>query len=407
MIGTNAQLALASLKSAKVRSLLTMVAVIIGVGSFIIVTTTIDGLSQETENQINDLGGNLVTINPGKLIEEDESGNQVFNFAAAFGASTLTRQDFEDVSQLDGIAAAAPQIIVSGQISRGDQELTGGLIIATNEDYPAAFGQEVENGTFLSDDNEGSRFAVVGNGVVEELFAGELALGSKINIRGEPYTVIGSMAEFGGGGVFSGANLDNAVFISLESSEDLTDTAALIQEIDIQLADDADADAVVADIRETLLANHGGEEDFTVLKQDELIDLTDDIFSLIKSSGQFLSYIMLFVASIVILLIMLITVRERTREIGIRKSIGATNINIMVQFLTEAIVLSWVGSAIGLLVGYSLGFLLKRFTDITPVYTLNTIIVVVVISTSVGIIAGVIPAWLAARKDPVESLRHE
>ena len=160
-------------------------------------------------------------------------------------------------------------------------------------------------------------------------------------------------------------------------------------------------------IKQTLLKNHGGEEDFTVLKQDDLINLTDDLFGLIKSSGQFLSFIMLFVASIVILLIMLITVRERTREIGIRKSIGATNSNILIQFLTEAIVLSWVGSAIGLVIGYLLGFVLQRATGITPVYSLNTVITVVFISTSVGIVAGVIPAWMAARKDPVDSLRHE
>ena len=407
MIRTNVHLALTSLKSAKVRAGLTMVAVIIGVGSFVIVTTTIDGLSKATENQINDLGGNLVTINPGKLITEDENGNRSFNFAASFGASTLTERDLESVSKLDGIGAIAPQIIISGQITRGENELDNGIIIATNEDYPDAVGQTLDAGTFLTDDTKSSRFAVVGSNVVEELYGGELALGTKITVRGEAFTIIGSMEEYEADFSFGGVDFNNAVLISLDSSEALTGSIPLIQEIDIQLAEGSDADQVVADIKATLLKNHGGEEDFTVLKQDDLIDLTDDIFGLIKSSGQFLAFIMLFVASIVILLIMLITVRERTREIGIRKSIGATNSNILVQFLTEAVVLCWIGSAIGLAAGYLLGFLLQRVTGITPVYSLNTIITVVVISTSVGVVAGVIPAWLAARKDPVESLRHE
>ena len=407
MIRTNVHLAITSLKSAKVRAGLTMVAVIIGVGSFVIVTTTIDGLSAATEDQINDLGGNLVTINPGKLITEDEDGNKTFNFAASFGASTLTERDLESVSKLEGIDAIAPQIIISGRIARGNNELENGLVIATNEDYPDAFGQEVENGTFLSDSTNKSRFAVVGSKVVEDLYGGELSLGSKISIRGEDFTIIGSMEEYESDFNFGGVDLNNAVLISLASSEALTGSIPLNQEIDIQLADDSNPDEVVESIKQTLIINHGGEEDFTALKQDDLINLTDDLFGLIKSSGQFLSFIMLFVASIVILLIMLITVRERTREIGIRKSIGATNSNILIQFLTEAIVLSWVGSAIGLVIGYLLGFVLQRATGITPVYSLNTVITVVFISTSVGIVAGVIPAWMAARKDPVDSLRHE
>lgn len=407
MIRVNVHLAVASLRGAKIRSLLTMVAVIIGVASFVIVTSTIDGLSQAAETQIDSLGGNLVTINPGKLVTEDEDGEQSFNFAASFGTSTLTEKDLNSVSKIDGINAIAPQILISGQVERGEDELTGALIIATNEDYPDAFGQVVEKGTFLPDGSSEQNFVVVGSNVVEKLYSGELSLGTKISIRGKPFTVIGSMAEYTDGLNFGGIDLNNAVLISLKSSELLTGAAPLIQEIDIQLNDDADPDTVVAAIESTLLENHGGQDDFTVLKQDDLIELTDSIFGLIKSSGQFLSYIMLFVASIVILLIMLITVRERTREIGIRKSIGATNSNILIQFLTEAIVLSWVGSFIGLIAGYFLGFLLERVTDITPVYSLNTILTVVAISTVVGVIAGVIPAWMAARKDPVESLRHE
>jgi putative ABC transport system permease protein len=156
-----------------------------------------------------------------------------------------------------------------------------------------------------------------------------------------------------------------------------------------------------------LLANHGGEHDFTVLKQEELIELTGDIFSLIKSASQAVSSIMLFVGAIVILLVMLIAVNERIKEIGVRKSIGATNSNILSQFLIEALVLTWFGSVLGIIFAWALGFLVKSTVGITPEYSLNTIITIAVISTIIGALAGIYPAWQAARKDPVEALRHD
>lgn len=407
MILTNIRLALKSIRAAKFRSFLTMVAVIIGVGGFLVVTSTVEGLKSSASQQIDDLGGNLVTINSGKLISTDESGRETVNFAASVGQSTLTEKDLKSVQDIDGVKAAAPQILVSGQIERNNTEVKNGLIIATNEDYPEAFGQNIKSGAFFTDADKDKNFVVVGDGLVQDLFGGELILGSKIQIRGEEFTIVGAMEPFDMGALSFGLDLNKTAIISINSAKKLTGGLASIQEIDIQLADTSSADQVVTQIESKLLENHGGEEDFTVLKQDELIDLTGSLFDSIKGAAQYLSYIMLFVAAVVILLIMLITVTERTHEIGIRKSIGASNGNIMVQFITESIVLSWTGSIIGLGFGYLLGLLVKAATDITPTYTLNTLLVVVAISTVVGALAGLYPAWQAARKDPVEALRHE
>lgn len=405
-LGVHAKMALNSLRAAKLRSFLTMFAVIIGIAAFVIVTTTVDGLKNAVSEEINALGGNLVTVSPGKLVERDESGEITsFNIAAGFGISTLTERDLRDIRRLDSVEAAAPLMAVTGLVSRAEKELSGGIIIATNDDYPRALAQNVEFGEFFSDQSD-QPFTVIGQGAALELYGGSPVLGTTIKIRGQDFTLLGVIEEYKTSIPF-GPNLNNAVFISIKKGKKLAGGATQIQEIDLRVADDSDIETAADEVFQTLLENHGGEEDFTVLKQDEFIDSAENVLDVIKSASQFIAYIMLFVGMVVILLIMLITVTERTREIGIRKSIGATRSNLALQFLTEALILSWVGSVIGIITGFLLGFVVRSSTDVTPQYSINTLLAVMVAGTVIGAIGGLYPAMRAARKDPVEALRHE
>lgn len=407
MIWTNIKQALNSLRQSKLRSFLTMIAVIIGVAAFVVVTTTVEGLKSATANEINELGGNLITVNSGKILYKDESGKQQFNFAASFGASTLTEKDLQNLRELEGVKAAAPQVMISGEVEVKGKPFPSALILATNSDYPSALSQKIEKGEFFQDNLSNKNVVVVGSGVMKNGFNGVSPLGSKILIRNQEFTVIGVTEEHKSSLNF-GPDLNDAVIIPLESAKELTGgTPVSIQEIDIQLDEGANTDKLAETINTKLRENHGGEEDFTVLKQDELIGLSGSLLDQIKKVSQAISYIMLFVGSVVILLIMLITVKERTREIGIRKSIGATNSNVLVQFLTEAVVLSWAGSLIGIVVGFAFGFVVKSVIDVTPAYSINSIIIVIAISTIIGAIGGFLPALKAARKDPVDALRYE
>ncbi len=408
MMLVNIRMALAALRSAKVRTMLTMVAVIIGVTAFTVVTTVADGFKVSIENEINAFGGNLVQITPGESVVRDDEGNIVsFNPVAAFGTSTISEKDVKDIKNTPGIASAAPLMLISGVVSRGETEApAGSMIIATNEDYPIAFNQELAQGGFFKDSNGAQKQIVIGHGIAEALFGENNPLGGKLQIRGQDFVVVGVLAEVESALGFAG-DFNTMSFISSAQGKQFNNGVIQIMEVDAQLEDGADPDQVVQAITETLKENHGGEEDFTVIKQDEVLELTDSIIGLAESIANTFAYIMLLVGTLVIMLIMLVSVSERTREIGIRKSIGAANSHILSQFLVEAVVISWLGSSLGIVLAYLLGLYIKYLIDVTPVYTVSTLIATIILATIVGALAGLAPAFKAARKDPVEALRHE
>ncbi|MDX1766169.1 MAG: ABC transporter permease [Candidatus Saccharimonadales bacterium] len=401
----NFKMAWNAIKASKLRSILTMTAVIIGVMGYMLITTTVEGLKASTVEEINALGGNLVAVNSGKLFLEDDEGKRELNPAAFITPPNLTQRDFDDLMALDKFSAGAQQAGVDALAKRGDKDIEGALIFATNEDYPAAFNQKVEQGEFFKDSDRNR--LVIGQGVVDDYYVNASPLGSTISVGREDFVVVGVMEEFDLNLSF-GIDPNKVILIPIKAAAALSGTdEVLSSEFDFQVKDDVNIDELIVEMEAVLLENHGGQENFTVSTQDDLVEFSGDILDLIKNAAVWISYIMLFVGAVVILLIMLIAVNERIREIGIRKSIGAKNSSILWQFMIEAIMLSWTGAVIGVAIAWAIGFIIRSAIDITPVYSLNTVIAVVIISTLVGTIAGLYPAWSAARKNPIEALRHE
>lgn len=411
MIRTDIRLATASIKSTKMRSILTMVAIIIGVCGFVMVTAFVDGLKSSVSNQISDYGGKLIAVNSGNIATTDAEGKITkFNPLAGFGgAPTLTEKDLKAIGKIDGVDTLAPQMFISlsGTVKRSEEIYDGVIIMATNENYPAIANQKLQIGNFWTEETNKRQVVVVGSKLAEKMFGGGFGLGAQVEIRREKFTVIGVLEKTEMGSMNFGADINNIALIPLATGKQFNGGAANISEIDVIITDAEKADKVASDIKKLLLNNHGGEKDFAVLKQDELISLTGNIFNQIKAFSSIITYVMLFVGGIVIALIMLITVKERTREIGIRKSIGATSKNILSQFIIEAIVISWVGSIIGILVAVLIGLYVTGTTDLAPAYSLHTLVSVVIISTVIGAVSGLIPAGMAAKKDPVRALRDE
>jgi putative ABC transport system permease protein len=410
MFSINAKMAFASLRGAKVRTFLTILGVIIGVASVVSVVALGEGLKQAVNDEVERFGNDIVQINPGEGIVRNEQGEiEDFNFGAILGGEPLTVADFEDVQATDGVKLAVPISFISGTVTAGDVQVKGASTIATGPDYPEILGIGVREGEFFNQDQADRAFAVLAPGMAQKLFGEGTALGRKLTIRGGEFTVIGVMEEweslFSGG--FGGPNFNEVIYIPLEQGIKLNQGMALIQEIDFRVENVDDIDEVIARVGDTLADNRGGERNFSISKPEEFLDITNQLFNQVTIGVAAIAFISVVVGGIGIMNIMFVTVSERTREIGIRKAIGATPSQIRSQFLIEAMVLSFLGALTGLLFAVIATFLVSVLTDFTPRLTPMIMLYSVLGSLLVGVVSGFVPAVKAARKDPIESLRHD
>lgn len=408
MFWVNFKMAFAALRSSKARSLLTMLGVIIGVASVVTVVSIGEGVKSQVNGEINRLGRDLVNISPGNTVTRDEDGEITdFNFAASFGASNLTEDDLETVQNVENVRLAVPISNVTGSVSVAGNEVSDSLIIATEPGFIEILNREVAIGDFLNDDITNSNAVVIGASIAENYLGGpESSLGRKVTVRAQEFTVIGVMAQEEPASPLQPIDFNNAVYIPFETGKDINNGAVFISEINARI-DDADRiDETVARITEALIENHGGEEDFSVIKQEEALQITDNILGLVTTLVAGIAGISLFVGGIGIMNIMLAAVTERTYETGIRKSIGATNQQIRSQFLIESVVLSVIGGIIGVLLSLVITLAFRTYTDLEPKITLPVIIIATTVSTVVGVIFGTLPAIKASRKNPIEALRR-
>jgi ABC-type antimicrobial peptide transport system permease subunit len=408
MIFANVKIAMASIRGSRWRSILTMLGIIIGIVSVVTTVSLGEGVKKQVSQQINQLGSDLITIRPGKTVTRDENGNITgVNFIAGIGGSNLSENDLEIVKKTENMRVVSQLSIITGIARIDDREFSGGFIVATNESMPEILNQKVEYGSFFGAGDTHKHVAVIGRRVAEQLFQENVPIGKSLQIRGESFIVRGVFEDFPSNPLSPGSDFNGAIFIPYEIGKTLTGGNAQIYQI---LAKPDNPDIIkqtIRDLTERLKSAHGGEEDFTILKQDESLSITGNILNLMTSMIAGIAAISLLVGGIGIMNIMLVAVTERTREIGIRKAIGATNRQILGQFLIEAMVLSVWGGIIGIALSAVANFLIRIFTDLQPVITLQVVAVATLVSVSVGIIFGIAPALKAARKDPIDALRYE
>ena len=395
------RLSLQRIGSNPLRSALTMLGVIIGVASVVAVVAIGQGTGRRITTSIGSLGTNLLTINAGR------SANGLVRGGGAT-ASTLTLADATAVAGLSSVEAVAPSISTQQVVAYGRLNTTTS-VVGTTPEYRAIRADQVWQGSFLTSVSEelGLRVAVLGSTTATSLNLGAADLGKEIRIGGLPFRLIGILQPKGGVGVAT----DDVVVVPLSTLQHLLSASHSLNSISVSMVDGTNSAAtsslVTALLRQRHRLTSSQAADFSVLTQDQLLQVASTVSNTLTLLLVGIGSISLVVGGIGIMNIMLVSVRERTREIGIRKAIGAKRRDILAQFLVEAVVLSLLGGVLGIAVGALASLVIGQVAGWGFVFSLPTVAIALVFSALVGIVFGVWPARQAAVLDPIVALRYE
>lgn len=408
MLSEHIRVALASVRAARFRSFLTMIGVIVAVVSVITTFSLGEGVKRQVSGQAQTVGQDLITIRPGKLVNRDGQGQITgVNLLSFLSSSAITEKDLKTVQDDPAIETAVPLSVINGVPQIGKNQFNEGFIMASSDEMPGVVSQKIEFGNFFDADDEGRRVAVVGQGVAEKLFKENVPVSKSLQIRGEDFVVTGVFEKVPANPLNFGADLNNGVFIPYEAGKEITGNDLRIYEILARpkSKDPAEVDKMIVSLTEGLKKNHGGQEDFSVLRQEDMLAVADNLLKNITRTVAVMAGVALFVGGVGIMNVMLVAVTERTREVGIRKAVGATNSQIRKQFLIEAVVISVWGAVVGIVLSFFINILFRIFTNLEPVITWQVVLGSAASSILVGVIFGLIPAVKASRKDPIEALR--
>lgn len=394
----------------KGRSLLTMLGIIIGISSVIIIISVGAGAQSLVTNSIKSFGTNLVGVLPGKVSEKAGPPASVYGIVI----TTLTYDDAKAVARLPYIKGIAAYSRGIGEMSHGSRSIDGNFSGITAS-YPVAENHKVALGRFFTEEEEGSsaKVAVLGDDIRESLFPNTNPLGEKIKIKDESFTVIGVMERKG---AVAFGTADNQVFVPLSTAQKLLLGVHHLGFMRIQIDTEEHVPIAVDGIRKLLRYRHKitdpADDDFTVISAEQRLEVFTSVTDGLRIFLAFIAAISLIVGGIGIMNIMLMTVKERTREIGLRKSIGATPNQIKNQFVVESMVLTGLGGFVGISFGVLVSFLIAFGASSMGylwdfVITPESVITSLSVSLFVGLIFGLYPARKAARLDPIQALRYE
>jgi putative ABC transport system permease protein len=378
-----------------------MLGVIIGVMAVILLVSIGEGARVYITKELTGLGTNLLIITPGKT-----STRGGFHPPSA---GTVRKLSYDDSLALRRrawlLTDAVPIVLGTGKI----KYLNLGrdtMVIGTTPEFQRVRNLFVGVGSFVSqgDVDTKSKIVVIGTKVKEELFGEQSALGKVVTLSDARYRVVGVMQKKG---TSLGWDIDDVVFIPVTSGQELFDTDGLF-EILASTPRAEDVDTAIVQIKDILIKRHAHKEDFTIQTQGAMLSTMNTILSVLTAVLGGIAGISLLVGGIGIMNIMLVSVRERTREIGIRKALGARNRDIMAQFMIEAMTLSGAGGIIGIIAGVGLALIIPVFVDVLPTsVSLWSIFMAFSFSAAVGVFFGVYPARKAAHQDPIQALRYE
>ena len=395
MLRETARSALRSLASNRLRTALTALGMVIGVAAVVAVLAIGEGAQASVTNQIRALGANLLYIRAGRT----PTGI----------AQTLTVEDARALARLRGVASVAPEANGSGVVSYlGNSQ--SGTVKGVTADYLEMRALTVRSGLGIrqSDLDQRRRVVVLGANVATELFGGQAAIGARVQIRGMTFRVVGVLAAKGDAGYTSP---DDEVYVPLTTHQGSLFGLRTLTGINVRVEDEDDAPRLVRRVTEVLRARHRlqshQDDDFWVRSQAEMLQTMNQVTGVFTALLGSVAAVSLLVGGIGIMNIMLVSVRERTREIGVRMAVGARRRDILLQFLVEAVVVSIAGGLVGVLLGVVMAIGIAKVGEWPLVIPSYGVALSVLVSITIGLVFGVGPARRASQLDPVEALRHE
>ena len=404
VLKTNIENAIESLHANRLRTFLTMLGVMIGIASVVVIFSLSGGVGSMISNQIVAEGGALAVVRPKELTANDKNVITSLATSKSFTQSSITNEDLGMISKIKEVSAVAPLANFSAKV-RGDGEEKYANLLATSPNLDQTVSLKVREGQFIAD-SANANTVVLGNQMAIDLFGTTQAVGKEIAMKGEKFIVIGVLTHQSSSINFSNVDFNNTAIIPYETAKRIIGDNLQIQQVNIHAKSINSLGAIQKQIESELLKKHNGERDFEVLTgknishpSDKFIELSTLILAIVAS-------VSLVVGGIGIMNIMLVNVSERTREIGIRKALGANNRHILFQFLTESMIISLGGGLFGYLIGYAFSFGVSMFLPFSPIISCQIALLVCGLSTVVGVIFGLYPAFRAARKDPIVSLRQ-
>lgn len=398
--------AFSTLKTNKLRTGLAVLGIIIGIGSVIALVSLGQASQKSVQNQIQSLGSNLLTVTPG--------AQRTGNVRSAGGSITsLTYEDAKAIAastQITTVKNISPELSRRAQVVAGRNN-TNTQIMGITPAYAEVRKLNIASGSFVSqrDDDAISKVAVLGPRVVTDLFGeGSSPLGQIIRINGQSFRIIGITEAKGGSGF---QNQDDIVYIPLTTAQKIIFGVNYVSSISLEATSEKVMTQAQDQVGYFLLARHHfndpSQADFSIMSQTDILSTASSITGTFTALLSGIAAISLIVGGIGIMNIMLVTVTERTREIGLRKALGAKKKMITAQFLLESVILTGAGGIMGMMIGILTSMIVAHFLSLPFTISLSSIVLAIGVSTAIGIIFGLYPAKRAADLQPIEALRYE
>ena len=400
---THLRLALTSVRENRTRSFLTCLGIAIGIASIILILSLTGSVAKLISTEISDIGQDLIVVRPSTtkdglttIVEELTSSN-------SFQKSNLEISDVAEIKKIEKVTAVAPIAITHNTVTDEENTISSATILGTNVDFNSIEPQTFRYGGFFTDKNRENSI-VIGPSLSLHLYNTTNPVGRTLLFHDKRFIVVGVMEDNDATINFDNVDFNSAIIMDIKVLEELVGSLQ-VQQINVKVESTSDLEETKTTIKDKLTSKKSGDTNFTVTYGDDITHPASNLLNIISGMLSLVAGISLIVGGVGVMNIMLVSVAERAHEIGIRKAVGASSSNILMQFMFEALILSVLGGILGI-IGYVLAIFVSSVTPFAPYVSWEIIAITFLTAVVVGIIFGIYPALKAASKNPIDSLKH-